>query len=698
MKRQKIKQSLYRILMSEVLPYELPLIFTNNKFYQIADKLHLFFDNGRLTYKCNLNGKSREWADAFVSLLNGSNMTKSSFNYYINKTEGKTARELVIVHPFMQLKMMEFYKKYDSLMLNFCQKSNYSLRFPYKRATFLRPKTSITKTAREMLDYKANDIPKHYFYYKKYENINAFYEGREFQKMESRFTYMYKADIRHCFDMIPILELPRVLYQADFTNVGQDNFASIFALMMKEMNVGRKPQNRIVKKNRDIPYMSESVLIGPEFSRIFAEMFFQQIDVKIEKRMASGCEKYELHHEYECFRYVDDIFFFYNDKAVYNKFYGVLISELNKHNGLRLNYKKNQIVTTPFINEITIAKRKLRLVIEKILEDRLHTTKGLIMREEQDFYDCPLKMEAKYMITDIKTIIKQNNIKLGEVSANLLAYLHRNLGMTLDETDSLMDDYRKANEGGLLDTKGQKIWRGYEMGLVYYFHEMIKFLFYLFNSEMRMNTSIRVLSILNMIVSYCQGTLFDAEKSSSKSMSDDAKNKIYKSIIDELTFILKHNRISMLNGLEICNLMLILKAIPENYDIDPKIWDHFIGDTFDNFTDDSKVNVLMALTLLMIFGRNNINAFYRHTISKWLMADLKAHRWSVDDTESLMVMINVMTSPFVDKFYKDEILNHVDRKYKKAMTVIGQWKSPFMQWSEFKLTKACLIKYSAEVY
>jgi len=697
MKRQKIKQSLYRILMSEVLPYELPLFFTNNRFYQIADKLRLSFDENGLMYRCNSEGKLKEWADAFITILNGGNKTKSSFNYYINKIEGKTTRELVIIHPLMQLKIMEFYKKYDNLMLNFCQKSHFSLRFPHKRATFLRPPKNLPKAAEDLLDYKANDNPKHYFHYKKYENINAFYEGRDFQRIESRFKYMYKTDIHHCFDMIPIMELPKVLYQTDGMKVGLNNFAGNFALMMKEMNVGRDHCNPMVKKNRNVSDKSESILIGPEFSRIFAEMFLQQVDVNIEKQMATGYEQYELHHNYECFRYVDDIFFFYNDKAVYSKFYGILISELRKHK-MRLNDKKNENVTTPFVNEITIAKRELRLVIEKIVEDRLRTTKGLIMREERDFYDFPLKMSAQYVIVDVKTIIKQNNVKLSDVSASLLAYLHRKLGKALDDIDSLMNDYRKANKDSLLDIKGKKIWLSYERGLVYYFREIIKLLFYLFNNEMRMNTSIRVLSILNMIVSYCKGTLFDVEKSSSTSMSDDAKNKIYKCIIDELTFILKHNKISMLNGLEICNLMLILKDIPENYDIDSNIWRQFIGDALVNYTNESNVNVLTALTLLMIFGRNNVNAVFRQVVSKWLIKDLEAHSWSVDNTESLMIMINMMTSPFVDKVYKNEILSHVDKKYEKPMMIIGQWKSPFMQWSEFKLTKACMKKYSAEVY
>lgn len=697
MKKRKIKQSIYRILMSEMLPYELPLFISNSRFYQIADKLHLVVEDDTVKYGCKLKSPVKQkWADAFITLLNGNSADKNSFNYYINKTDGEKCRELTLVHPYMQLKVLDFYKKYDSLLLNFCSKSHFSIRYPDKRASFIRPKRSMPGAAEDLIDYKANDVPKHYFHYRKYQNINAFYEGREFQRLESKFKYLYKTDIHHCFDEIPIAELPKMLYQTESDVYGENNFAGKFVSLMGQMNAGRIHKDPIKKENT-AENRTGSVLIGPEFSRIFAEMFLQRLDVSIERIMSAGYEKYELHRDYECCRYVDDLFFFYNAPKAYAKFYGALNKILNKHR-MRINAKKSDNVPTPFINGVTIAKRELRLVVEKMVENRLESVKGILLRKNAGYYDFPLKMKAQYVITDIKTITSKNNIELSNVSAGLLADLHRKLAKVLDRVDSLMDDYRNAEQSRTLDKKGKDIWRGYEMQFVYYFREMIKVLFYLFNNDKRMNTSIRVLSILTMIVSYCQGTLFDETRSSSKSMSGDAKNKIYKSIVDELCFILKHNHIDMTKGLEICNLMLILKSIPENYSICDEIWEAFLGDAFNDYQFDGRVNFLMALSLMMVFGRNEVNAKYKEIVSEWLMSDLDYHKWSVDDTESLMIMINMMTSPYVDKKYKNGVLSHVDDKFKEPLKVIGRGKSPFMQWTEFRLAKACQMKYSAEVY
>ena len=58
----------------------------------------------------------------------------------------------------------------------------------------------------------------------------------------------------------------------------------------------------------------------------------------------------------------------------------------------------------------------------------------------------------------------------------------------------------------------------------------------------------------------------------------------------------------------------------------------------------------------------------------------------------------MMTSNLVGDSFKVCITSNVDRKFKNALNIIRKRKSPFMQWEEFNLTKACQIKYSAEVY
>ena len=97
----------YRVLLSEVLPYETPLFFDNMGFYKklvSGDTDERFLD----TFK----------AERF----------SIPFNYDVKRNGGIGVRRLSIIHPFQQLKIVDFYNKYDSLLVKNSIGSPFSLR------------------------------------------------------------------------------------------------------------------------------------------------------------------------------------------------------------------------------------------------------------------------------------------------------------------------------------------------------------------------------------------------------------------------------------------------------------------------------------------------------------------------------------------------------------------------------------------
>jgi len=691
MKRRKIKQSFYRALRSEMLPYELPLLINNNGYYRLADRWRLTFDGDKIiARRGGLSEEERMYCEAFLSLVNGNSSRKRSLNYFIGK--GDKERELVLVHPYMQLKMLKFYRQYESLMLNFCQRSEFSLRYIDKRATIVHPQKNMPSAVEKETEYEINKIPKHYFHYRRYQNINGFYEGKEFQRLESRFHHLFKTDIKHCFDDIPIQRLSEILYQKEQKDAVECGFAGKFTAIMEEMNKGRKTYCKA--GNCGSP--KDGVVIGPEFSRLFAEMFLQAIDRKIENAMSEGKHPYMLHDDYECFRYVDDIFFFYNESSVFMRFYQVLKEKLSVY-GMGLNTKKNESYKLPLINGKTKAKRELRLVIEKMTEDRLDTTKGLIRRMD-DKYDFPLYMKSQFVIMDINTIVNANKINLKDVTSSMLAHLHRKLAKKFDDVDTLLKEYDDAALLGMMDKPGKNTLHQYENALVAYICELIKVLFYIFNNDMRMSTSIRVLTILSMAVSFCKGKLFDKDIAS-QGISSDAQNIIYKKILDEIHFTLRHNRLDALNGLEISNLLLIIMEMPRSCHITANDWETFLKDRFVEYSTNGVENILMAITLLPILGRNDGNSSLSLRICDWLMADAEFHEWNIDDMECFLIISTLLPAPSIPSTYKEKIINAMPEQFREAASRMTTSKtSPFAQWEDFKLTKACQMKFSAEVY
>lgn len=691
MKRKRIKQSLYRTLCSEMLPYELPLFLNNNEFYRLADRWRLTFDGDKVvSRRCHLSEEEEKYRNAVLSLINGTGINKKSLNYFIGK--GDKERELVIVHPYMQLKMMMFYRKYESLILSFCQRSQFSLRYIDKRAIVVHPKKMMPKAVENEIDYKANEFPKHYFHYRKYQNINGFYEGKEFQRLESRFCHLFKTDIRHCFDDIPIDRLAEAIYSKKDVKSTSNCFAGILSTMMHEMNNGRKS----FYKDGVQDTLEPGVVIGPEFSRLFAEMFLQTIDRAIEKAMAEEVCPLNLHDDYECFRYVDDIFFFYNNDIALAKFKIVLESVLKTY-GMKINTDKNQTHQIPLITGVTKAKRELRLLIEQITTDRMTTSQG-IANIQNGIYDFPLKMQSRYAIMDIKTILSSNSVSLKEVSSSMLAYLHRKLAGKLDKIDDIIREYKDAKSMQMLDNAGEKILRRYEKDLVFYVCELTKTLFYIFNNDMRMSTSIRVLTILNMAITFCKGILFDKEHQSDNKLSFDAQNKVFKTIMDEIHFTLRYHHLEALNGLEICNLLLLTIIMPRSFRISENDWDMFLKGRFISYDPNGEENVLMALTLLFLLGRDNSDKTIVERICNWLVANAAAKKWDVDDTECFLIITTMIPSPIVPQNYKEKIIEALPKKIKEATSVLKGKTSPFAQWKNFNLAKACQMKYMAEVY
>ena len=62
---------------------------------------------------------------------------------------------------------------------------------------------------------------------------------------------------------------------------------------------------------------THGIVIGPEFSRIFAEILLQSIDVKVKNKLLSYKSSNYIHGivegvHYTIKRYVDDYFLFYN--------------------------------------------------------------------------------------------------------------------------------------------------------------------------------------------------------------------------------------------------------------------------------------------------------------------------------------------------------------------------------------------------
>ncbi len=146
MKRKKIKlrYKKERVLFSDMLPYEVPIIFSNRYFYRFLVKNEIKIENDEIRWKDKIS-KGALSILAFILNAQTSNLQKKGsysikrgkfnrlnripFTYRILHKPNKT-RELTVIHPANQILMVDFYDKYKSLMLYYTNLDRFSLRHP----------------------------------------------------------------------------------------------------------------------------------------------------------------------------------------------------------------------------------------------------------------------------------------------------------------------------------------------------------------------------------------------------------------------------------------------------------------------------------------------------------------------------------------------------------------------------------------
>jgi hypothetical protein len=189
----KIKIDKYdknRVLLTELLPYEVLMLFSNEGFYSIIS-----------------SGNFEHFKQKIQSLKN-SGSYGIPFNFEVRKSILGDSRILSVIHPLNQIAFIDFYKKYDSVLLYLCSKSPFSLRKVSKIAKFCyspnwvfdedKHKNQEVEVEPEVLDRETRFL-KSYFTYKPIDLIYKFYERYEFQRLEQRFNHLLEFDISKCF-------------------------------------------------------------------------------------------------------------------------------------------------------------------------------------------------------------------------------------------------------------------------------------------------------------------------------------------------------------------------------------------------------------------------------------------------------------------------------------------------------------------
>jgi len=401
-----------RIVLTELLPYEVPILFSNEGLYSII-----------------VNGNYNKFFNKIYELSRASGDGKKfgiPFNYGIRKNIQGDTRVLSVIHPYCQYYFIDLYKNYDSLMLHLCSKSPISLRKISKVAKFYYSpnfvfpeegeRTSEVEVEPEFLD-KETKYLKSYFTYQPIDLIYKFYDKKEFQRLEQRFNYLMQFDISKCFYNIYTHSITWAVKGKEIAkrNSREKSFENSFDKLMQLSNYNE----------------TNGIVVGPEISRIFAEIILQQIDINVLKRLDS---EYKFGVDYEVKRYVDDYFLFSKDEKILFEVQKIFREELYFYK-LYINDTKNEIISTPFISDITVGKRELNDLLINLyssffeikIKDGTNETEKVFVKIRKPF------SISQNFIKDFQCIVKWNKLGNDVLSKDIRRFLKTRLIKILKE-------------------------------------------------------------------------------------------------------------------------------------------------------------------------------------------------------------------------------------------------------------------------
>ncbi|MBI6125371.1 RNA-directed DNA polymerase [Serratia marcescens] len=679
-KALSINFPIQRVVLSDVLPYEVPIVFSNKHFYRFLCEHNVRFSDTKI----ERNSKDNVLDNLVKILLSippdvivKRDITSAQEKSYVDVTQTKTdyhsvpftfftthkqdqLRQLSLMHPKAQLLVVEFYEQYKDLIIYFAGKSDFTLRAPKRVAgcKFINSRTLIEK--QDQLDTLVEVSGENYenlrsfFVYEKFSNVFKFYESPEHLHCERDFKFLTKYDISGCFDGIYTHSLPWAIYGKSYSKTHlkplKYSFGNKFDSLMQKVNYGE----------------TNGILIGPEVSRIFAEIILQAVDSEVSARLME--RGWRLDQDFKIYRYVDDYFVFYNSEECCHQA-KMLLQEILKRFKLSLNKGKEETLSRPMITPISIAKKK----ISDLFDRSLNWSIASDLKDGESRPRGEIYIGRTALVTDFKSILSASGIGYGDVLNYSLSVVERKLG-------ALIDSYEKIEKAPGLD-------KGFSKAL----ESLLWFVFFVYGVSPKVNTTIKLCRICQRILA------FYSEKSIGLSYGTLISQVIHErcvSIIDKYSD-------GKSAQIEIMYLLVLMGQLGKNYRVSESLLARCFGfEKIDGtYTPKNELDYFSITTLLFYIGKKVRYSEIRAALEAYILQRFAQNKDSlIGSSEMTHLALDLLVCPYVSTEKKESILSY----YGMAGSDLSRLQSYndywFTKWANFDFSKELDAKVSQEVY
>lgn len=573
----------YRTLLSEVLPYETPLFFDNIGFYSHLVTGRINEDDLYELFKLTINDYS------------------VPFNYKVQRNARKGSRVLSIIHPISQLSVVNFYQKYDLSLLQATNDSPFSLRYIhavaklyYDTSKELVVETELPEKDMDAEDEKQSKSYVSYFTYRGVTRLYKFFNDMPLFRLEQKYAMMRKLDVTGCFYHIYTHSIAWAILgkEAAKASIGINTLGNDFDTLMQRCNYNE----------------TNGIVVGPEVSRIFAEVIFHRIDLNVLSSLKEKDLVFGRH--YEIRRYVDDMMVFANDEKTLDIVESIIEKELAFFK-LDLNKSKRTTQVRPFGTPIACCKQDVINIFESCVRESILNTE----RPVEPLYKVTLAFFRELRLT-----VSKYNVAYGDVNRMLLSFVTKELRKVKEKDVS--DDVKVKQCIGLLDIA-----------------------FFLFSFDITTTASLhmcRVIFLANEI----------AEMMTLPNCKQEVIEKLYKETNRILSMFLSIDRDENM-PVEIINVLLALKSLGlEVYDIN-RLMALFQIKHNDNAFDFSSLNYFTICSLLMLIKSDAKYEEIKIKLQEYILT-LFTEGWQ-KKSEMALLFLDLIACPDLPDKYKRQL-------------------------------------------
>lgn len=654
------KKDYSRALLTDTTPADVPIIFSNSGLYINS---HIVKNN-----KNNIKTKMVKYLyeilirpeldnDWTVEERNRLQKSKSEpFKYKIIKDEFRL-RTLSLVHPRSQMNYLEIYRENSDMLLSLCDKNNFSIRSPIRicNSFYLNKKEEevLQKSYKEVrIDTIEEELYKKHsssFYsYKGYDRIYKFYTSPFYRELEAKFSYMFMLDVANCFDSIYTHTVSWASKNKDYIKDGRTNWSNQFAQKLDTIM-----QRSNANETNGIP-------IGSEFSRIFSEIIFQDIDTNIEKELDIVYSLYNG-NDYQILRYVDDYIVFGMTDEICKTVSAVVSDRLSDYN-LYINDEKTSKFGRPFFTE----KSQTIVALTRCLnyfESKLFQEKYLKNRE---YFNNKIYKKDRFMnkfMDEVRLVVKSNsNSGYSQVSSYLVSFFTKRISYCIDCYDKYI-----ANEGS-----NEIFISNIEL--------MIELTFFYYKVYPTINASSKVAKVVISLLDFLES---NAEL---KIYSPRIKSLVVNTIKGLSFDRYKNERRKGYISIEKLNVVLITSNFGDHFRLPP---DYFEG----LIKSSDYLNYFEIISLLYYFKNHSEYLEIKNKVINIAMSRLKSHDIIKDDSELVHLLLDLLCCPYIPSDLRVKVLNLANNDKKQLPNTVESYVNVlegiywFVNWKDFNIKR-----------